>query len=108
MTYRYDNFWLLRFMKLRWTLALCVGVLTTLMARPFVLQACSVCITGDDPAAEGFNSSVLFLMATPYLVVGAIGGGLFYAYRRALAKREHVENTERLVPLAWHEKESGR
>jgi hypothetical protein len=105
--YRYDKFWLLRFMKLRWILSSC-SVLTALIVKPFVVQACSVCISGSDPAADAFNSSVLFLMVIPYLVVGSIAGGLFYAYRRGLAKREQTETTERLVPLAWNEKESGR
>jgi hypothetical protein len=32
---------------------------------------------------RAFNPSVLFMMAMPFLVVGAIAGGLVYAYRRA-------------------------
>jgi hypothetical protein len=94
-------------MKLTWILSSC-GVLTALIGKPYAVQACSVCIAGGDPAADAFNSSVLFLMATPYLVVGSIAGGLFYTYRRGLAKREQIETTERLVPLALNEKESGR
>jgi len=50
----------------------------------------------------------LFLMATPYLVVGSIAGGLFFAFRRAAAKREQAETAEPLVHLAWNDKESGR
>lgn len=30
--------------------------------------------------------SGLFLMATPYLVVGIIGGGLYYAYRKSVRR----------------------
>jgi hypothetical protein len=32
---------------------------------------------------RAFNPSVLFMMAMPFFVVGAIAGGLIYAYRRA-------------------------
>jgi hypothetical protein len=104
---RYDNFWLLHYMKSSWILSSC-AVLTALIVNPVLVRACAVCVSGNDPAVDGFNWSVLFLMATPYLVVGSIAGGLFYAYRRAVAKREQMEITEPLVPLAWNEKESGR
>ena len=104
---RYDNFRLLRFMKPSWILSSC-SVLTALIVSPLAVQACAVCVSGSDPTADAFNWSVLFLMATPYLVVGSIAGGLFYTYRRGSAKREETETTEPLVPLAWNEKESGR
>jgi hypothetical protein len=105
---RYVTFWLVQFMKPKWIVFLCSG-LTALIANPLTIQACSVCVTGaDDPTADAFNWSVLFLMATPYLVVGSIAGGLFLAYRRAVAKREQTETTESLVHLAWNDKEGGR
>lgn len=82
--------------------------LAALIAHPFALHACSVCITGaGDPTTDAFNWSVLFLMATPYLVVGSIAGGLFLAYRRGVAKGEQAETPEPLVHLAWNEKETG-
>jgi hypothetical protein len=94
-------------MKTKWITLLLSGV-TAFMVQPFALHACSVCITGaNDPTADAFNWSVLFLMATPYLVVGSIAGGLFLAYRRAVAKGEQAETPERLVHLAWSEKENG-
>ena len=81
--------------------------LTALIVNPLTIHACSVCITGaNDSTADAFNWSVLFLMATPYLVVGSIAGGLFFAYRRAVAKREQAETPEPLVQLAWNDKES--
>jgi hypothetical protein len=105
---RYASFWLRQFMKHRWIVPLFSG-LTSLIANPLTIHACSVCITGaGDPTADAFNWSVLFLMATPYLVMGSIAGGLFLAYRRAAAKRGQAETTEPLVQLAWNEKESGR
>ncbi|MBI2180593.1 MAG: hypothetical protein HYU31_07220 [Deltaproteobacteria bacterium] len=76
---------------------------------PALAHACAVCLTGDgDPTADAFNWSVLFLMATPYTVVGSIAGWLFYTYRRAAAKRSQGQATESPLHLAWSEKESGR
>lgn len=95
-------------MKPKWIVFLCSGLIA-LIVNPLTIQACSVCVTGaGDPTADAFNRSVLFLMATPYLVVGSIAGGLFFAYRRATAKRQETETTEPLVHLAWNDKESGR
>ena len=95
-------------MKPKWIVFLCSG-LTALIANPLTIQACSVCVTGaGDPTADAFNWSVLFLMATPYLVVGSIAGSLFLAYRRAAAKREQPETTEPLVYLVGNDKESER
>jgi hypothetical protein len=94
-------------MKPRWITSLLSGA-AALMADPFALHACSVCITGaSDPTADAFNWSVLFLMATPYLVVGSIAVGLLFAYRRSVAKGERAETPERLVHLTWNEKENG-
>ena len=108
MINRYATFWLRQFMKPKWITSLCGG-LTALIADPLTLQACSVCVTGaGDAIADAFNWSVLFLMATPYLVVGSIAGSLFFAYRRAAAKREQAETAEPLVHLVWNDKESER
>jgi hypothetical protein len=105
---RYATFRLLQFMKAKWILWLCSG-LTALIVYPLNVRACAVCVTGaGDPTADAFNSSVLFLMAAPYLVVGSIAGGLFFAYRRGAAKRAQTEAAEPLVHLAWNDKENGR
>jgi hypothetical protein len=86
-------------------------VLTAVMFahRPLV-HACAVCLTGaDGSVADAYDWSVLFLMATPYLVMGTIAGYLFYAYRRAAAKREQQAALEEAaINLAWDPKESGR
>jgi hypothetical protein len=74
-----------------------------------ISEACSVCLTGaEDATAEAINASVLFLMATPYLVFGSIVGGLFVVYRRATAKSELVEEGQAAVPTSRNDKESGR
>ena len=91
-------------MKIKNYLSLFAGVAVLLASRG-VAHACSVCMTGaNDPTADAFNASVLFLMATPYAVVGSIGGGLFYAYRRKIAKHE----PEQSVQLGLNQEEVGR
>jgi hypothetical protein len=85
------------------------GASAILAANPAIARACAVCVTGiNDPVADAFNWSVLFLMAAPYLVVGSIAGTLFYAYRRSAAKREQNESAQLPVHLAWNQKESER
>ncbi|MSP41571.1 MAG: hypothetical protein EXR70_24055 [Deltaproteobacteria bacterium] len=79
------------------------------LADARIVQACAVCITGaNDPTAEAFNASVLFLMATPYLVVGSIAGGLYFIYRRALAKTARDEAAEAALQLTWNQEASER
>jgi len=74
------------------------------------VQACAVCLTGaDGSVADAYDWSVLFLMSTPYLVVGSIAGGLAYAYRRAAVKKANDAAAEEApMHLAWNQKESGR
>jgi hypothetical protein len=86
-----------------------VSVSTALIYSPAIANACAVCWAGDGgPIEEAFNWSVLFLMATPYAVVGSIAGWLFCTYRRSAAKRERNESTQPRVHLAWNPEESGR
>jgi hypothetical protein len=61
-----------------------LAALCSVVAGPALASACAVCLTGaaDDSVADAFNWSVLFLMATPYTVAGAIAGWLVYAKRR--------------------------
>lgn len=77
---------------------------------PAIAVACSVCFSDDhDAVTHAFNWSVAFLMAAPYLVVGSIGGSLFYLYRRAATKHDQAEESaEPMVHLAWDQEESGR
>jgi hypothetical protein len=85
------------------------AALTMLAANPSIVRACAVCVTGtNDAVSDAFNWSVLFLMATPYLVVGSIAGTLFYAYRQAASQTEPREPEQPVVHFAWDHKESGR
>lgn len=51
------------------------------------LLACPGCnAIGSSQLARAFNPSVLFMMAMPFTVFGAIAGGLAYTYWRAQKK----------------------
>jgi nicotinamide riboside transporter PnuC len=98
-------------MKQRILLA-AISVWTALFDIRSIVNACSVCLTGaNDPTADAFNWSVIFLMAMPYTVVGSIAGWLFFSYRRSAAKQkeqEEKETAEPVVHLALNPEESGR
>jgi hypothetical protein len=65
---------------------------TAIIHDPATARACSVCLTGDSgPMGDAYNWSVLFLMATPYTVIGSVGAWLVYKYRRATAKQRRLE-----------------
>ncbi|TAJ81501.1 hypothetical protein EPO44_17790 [bacterium] len=81
------------------------------LALPEVADACAVCLTGaapGDPTADAFNWSVLFLMATPYTVVGSVAGWLVYTHWRAAKKDGRLRKKAPLLRLAWIHKESGK
>jgi hypothetical protein len=56
-------------------------------------QGCAMCKTAldgpIDPLTEAFNVSSLFLMATPYTVVGTVGAWIYIASRRRERHPEH-------------------
>jgi hypothetical protein len=86
-------------------LSIAAGSGAIVFSSPVLTRACAVCFTGTgDAVTDGFNASVLFLMVTPYAVVGAIGGGLVFAYRRALRKRAQSDS-EPIDHFAWIQKE---
>lgn len=52
-------------------------------------QGCAMCGTallGDDPVTRAFTWSVLFLMAAPYTIVGAVGTWLYLNHRRSAVR----------------------
>jgi hypothetical protein len=78
------------------------------LLAPTLAHACAVCLTGagDDSVTEAFNMSVLFLMATPYAVVGGIVSCLIYVKRRKAADVKTEPDGEPAMPLATIQKES--
>ena len=82
---------------------------TALFRVPAMAFACSVCLTGDTgPMGDAYNWSVLFLMATPYTVMGCLGAWLMYKYRRAAAKEKRGEGEQPLTQLTLSYKENGK
>jgi hypothetical protein len=76
---------------------------------PVVARACSVCLSGDSgPIADAYNWSVLFLMATPYTVIGSLGGWFVYKYRRAAKQQRSEAEQPPLAQLTLDYKENGR
>jgi hypothetical protein len=86
-----------------------VGLAALAWLVPAVAQACAVCGTGPgvpgDPTARGFYWGILFLMALPFTVFGAVAGWLCYRHWRV-----HGRSWRRLWAgrLAWTHKESGQ
>ncbi len=79
---------------------------TAIICAPALAHACSVCLTGDSgPMADAYNWSVLFLMATPYAVMGAVGAWLAYKYRRG-AKENRVARERSVAQLTLNYKEN--
>jgi hypothetical protein len=81
-----------------------------LFTGPLSAMACTVCAGGaSDTTIAGYNASVLFLMATPYLVMGSIVGGIIFTCRRALKRqREMAALDQPIGQLAWNQEEGRR
>ena len=83
------------------------AVATAILTRTAPSFACAVCLSGDgDAVTGGYNASVLFLMATPYLVVASIAAALVFAYRRALKRHEGAD--EESLGLSWKQEDGSR
>ncbi len=49
-----------------------------------VASACAMCgLTPGDHAERAFGISVLAMLSAPYLTAGAIGGVIYFAWRKA-------------------------
>ncbi len=58
-------------------------LIVAVLIVPTYLEACPACKTLDDPIGKGFNFSILFMMAMPFVVFTVISGTVFWHYRRA-------------------------
>lgn len=53
-------------------------------AAPRLANACAMCgLSPGDHAGHAYNSSVLFMLASPYISFFAIGGVVYFIYRRS-------------------------
>lgn len=57
-------------------------------------QGCAMCRTAlsgpQDPLAMGLNTSILFLMSMPFVLVASVGAWLTYMFRRARHRPANV------------------
>ena len=64
---------------------------TALAPSASFAQGCAMCATylsnGQDPRADAFKVSIMFLMAMPFTVVGVAGGWILWMYRRHRSSR---------------------
>jgi hypothetical protein len=64
---------------------------STIAAAPGIASACAMCgLSPGDHAGHAYNTSVLFMLAGPYVTFGLIGGLIFYIWHRA--KRARIED----------------
>ena len=69
-------------MKLKGAVSMIAGMLVA--ASPRVASACAMCgLSPGDHAGHAFNTSVLFMLASPYVSFAAIGGITWFVYRRS-------------------------
>ncbi len=69
-------------------------VVCVLCVMPTVVQACPSCKLVDDPMAQGFKWSILFLMAMPYIVFSLVGGGVFFSIKRVKQRYNHESHSD--------------
>ena len=69
-------------MKLKGAVSMIAGMLVA--ASPRIASACAMCgLSPGDHAGHAFNTSVLFMLASPYVSFAAIGGITWFVYRRS-------------------------
>ena len=75
-----------------------VAAFVAVVPADALAQGCAMCKTAldgpMDPTTEAFNVSSLFLMATPYTVVGTIGVWMYFSARRGDHDAEHDTDLE--------------
>lgn len=62
---------------------------TAMLLTPLSAAACPGCAESlTNELGAGFNASILFMMATPFTVVGVIGLSIFLIFRRAQTENQ--------------------
>jgi len=73
-------------MKFKGAVMMIVTMFLTMLlaASPRIASACAMCgLSPGDHAGHAFNTSVLFMLASPYVSFAAIGGITYLVYRRS-------------------------
>ena len=79
-----------------WILA---GAATLLPATRAFAQGCAMCgssFAPDDPVTKAMNTSIIFLLLTPYVLLAAVGCWLYVRYRHRGAHRRAA-----VIALPW-------
>jgi hypothetical protein len=79
-------------MKIQTILLVFVAVILFNVTTAFACPGCNAALRD---LGRAFNPSVLFMMAMPFAVVGAIAGGLIYAYWRVQKQTGEPENEQK-------------
>ena len=77
--------------------ALTTMIATTVGAGPRLANACATCgLSESSHAFQAYKTSALFMVASPYVSFFAIGGVVYYVYRRSQRQdRNSTPPTER-------------
>ena len=54
---------------------------------------CASSLTPNDPVTRALNASILFLLLTPYTLLGVVGAWLYFLYRRRGSQRRATVHT---------------
>ena len=64
--------------------AVTTTIAAMIAAAPRLANACAMCgLSPGDHAGHAYNTSVLFMLVSPYISFAAIGGITYYVYRRS-------------------------
>ena len=81
---------------------LLLGAAIAVVLIPVAGQACPLCVESlkGSELGRGFNTSVLFLLAMPFALVGSIGGGLFFYARQHSLRQKQPNSTSETTKTA--------
>jgi len=64
--------------------AVTTTIASIVATAPRLANACAMCgLSPGDHAGHAYNTSVLFMLLSPYISFAAIGGITYYVYRRS-------------------------
>ena len=70
-----------------------LAALAAVSFAPQIARACEMCgLSPGDTMGHAYNTSVLFMLAGPYVTFGLITGVVFYIWRRAKRANNPIVN----------------